>query len=243
MKTRASIFSFLQKYFLAGVLTTIPLLVTWWLVNVVWRLLRSFGEPIVHWISLSIEPMFPALGSWLMRPWFQAILAVLLVVTALVITGWLASRYVGRKILSFFDSVMDRVPMVRSVYGSVKKLLDVIQTRPDGVRRVVLIDFPSRDMKTVGLVTRTLVDEDTGRILAAVYVPTTPNPTSGYLEIVPLDKVISTNWSFDEAMSFIISGGAVAPSRMNFDKSVDPEDMLRAGAEDDLRKEKEGSSG
>ena len=86
---------------------------------------------------------------------------------------------------------------------------------------MVLIDFPSPEMKTVGFVTRTLVDDDTGRELAAVYVPTTPNPTSGYLEIVPLDKVTSTNWTMDEAMTFIISGGAVAPKSMNYDKGAD----------------------
>jgi uncharacterized membrane protein len=75
-------------------------------------------------------------------------------------------------------------------------------------------------MKTVGFVTRTLQDADTGRTLVAVYVPTTPNPTSGYLEIVPLEKVISTSWTMDEAMTFIISGGAVAPPTMNYDKSA-----------------------
>jgi uncharacterized membrane protein len=68
----------------------------------------------------------------------------------------------------------------------------------------------------VGLVTRTLVDDATGRELAAVYVPTTPNPTSGYLEIVPLERVTSTDWSIDEAMNFIISGGAVAPGTIPY---------------------------
>lgn len=71
-------------------------------------------------------------------------------------------------------------------------------------------------MKTVGLVTRVLVDEHRGQELVALYVPTTPNPTSGYLKIIPLDKVTSTNWTVDEAMSFIISGGAVAPEKITY---------------------------
>ena len=71
-------------------------------------------------------------------------------------------------------------------------------------------------MKTVGFVTRVLTDEDTGEKLAAVYVPTTPNPTSGYLEIVPLNKLVSTDWSMDQAMTFIISGGAVAPEIVRY---------------------------
>ena len=226
MKKNSPVFTSMQRYFLTGVLTAIPLLVTWLLVDFVLDLMRSFGEPVVRWFFNHLVGLLPGLSSWLIMPWFQAAVAVVMVVLGLIFIGWLATRYIGRRFLFFFDSVMNLVPLVRSIYGSVKKLLDVIQTRPDGVKRVVLIDFPSKDMKTVGIVTRTLVDADSGRLLAAVYVPTTPNPTSGYLEIVPVENVTSTNWSFDEAMSFIMSGGAVAPSRMNFDKSADTGDLF-----------------
>jgi len=226
MTGKASFFKTTQRYFFTGILTAIPLLVTWLLVDFLLGLLRAFGEPSVRWISTRMQDFFPGQAEWLMNAWFQSVVAVVLVVLVLIAAGWLATRYIGRKFLSFFDSMMDRLPVIRIIYGSVKKLLDVIQTRPDGVKRVVLIDFPSREMKAVGFVTRTLVDEDSGRPLVAVYVPTTPNPTSGYLEIVPLENVISTNWSFDEAMSFIISGGAVAPSKMNFDKSADVKDLV-----------------
>jgi len=88
---------------------------------------------------------------------------------------------------------MNRIPLVQTIYGGVKKLLAALQQKPDRVQRVVLIAFPTPEMKTVGFVTRVLTDHQTGRELAAVYVPTTPNPTSGYLEIVPLDKVTSTD--------------------------------------------------
>jgi len=72
-------------------------------------------------------------------------------------------------------------------------------------------------MKAVGLVTRVMRDEHSGRELAAVYVPTTPNPTSGYLEIVPVDDITPTDWTVDQAMSFIISGGATAPDSVSFE--------------------------
>jgi len=71
-------------------------------------------------------------------------------------------------------------------------------------------------MKTVGFVTTTFQDSETGQELAAVYVPTTPNPTSGYLEIVPVGDLVSTQWNFEEAMTFIISGGAVAPDTISY---------------------------
>ena len=101
----------------------------------------------------------------------------------------------------------------------VKKLLDMLQTEPGSTQRVVLIDFPHRDMKSVGLVTRVIKEHGTDRELAAVYVPTTPNPTSGYLEIVPVELLTPTDWTVDQAMSFIISGGAVAPSSVPFTRA------------------------
>lgn len=187
-------------------------------------LLRSVGEPLVGWIYVGTGSWFPLLSTWLAKPWVQSVFAVILVVATLVFTGWLTTRWVGRKMLSLFDALVERVPMVRNIYGPIKKLLEVVQVRPSGVQRVVLIDFPSRDMKTVGLVTRTLVDESSGRQLAAVYIPTTPNPTSGYLEIVPVEYITSTDWSLDEAMAFIISGGAVAPSRIRYEEKGRPAD-------------------
>ena len=102
---------------------------------------------------------------------------------------------------------------------SARKLLDMLETKPGSTQRVVLIDFPHRDMKSVGLVTRVIREEGSGRELAAVYVPTTPNPTSGYLEIVPVELLTPTDWTVDQAMSFIISGGAVAPDAMPFTRA------------------------
>ncbi len=111
---------------------------------------------------------------------------------------------------------MHKIPLVQTVYGSVKKLIGVLQQQPEGTQRVVLIGFPSPEMKTVGFVTRQFRDEKTGQELAAVYVPTTPIPTSGYLEIVPLEHLVATDWTLDEAMTFIVSGGAVAPASVRY---------------------------
>lgn len=81
---------------------------------------------------------------------------------------------------------------------------------------MVLIGFPSEEMRTVALVTRTLVDRASGEELAVVFVPTSPNPTSGYIEIVPMSKVVPTDWTLDDAMRFIISGGTNAPGQIDF---------------------------
>ena len=93
---------------------------------------------------------------------------------------------------------------------------------------MVLIDFPHRDAKAIGFVTRVLRDEHSGEELAAVFVPTTPNPTGGYLELVPMDRLTPTDWTVDQAMSFILTGGAVAPDRIPYRRPAAP-GALRPG--------------
>lgn len=212
----------LRRYLVAGVLAAIPLWVTWLIVSFLVRVLRDAGRPLVRALERALRPSWPNLANWLTGPAGQTVAAVVIVFALLVGLGWLTTVVVGRRLLKLVDDLIERIPMVQVIYGAAKKLLAAFQQKPDKVQRVVLIDFPSPEMKTVGLVTRTLVDADTGRELAAVYVPTTPNPTSGYLEIVPLDKLVSTTMSFEEAMTFIVSGGAVAPERMNYAQSARP---------------------
>ena len=154
---------------------------------------------------------------FLEHPWFVKISSVCLILLALYVLGFLTSQVIGKKVISLIDQFMAKIPVVQTIYGSTKKFLNVLQSEPDKVQRVVLINFPSPQMKTVGFVTTTFVDSKTKQELAAVYVPTTPNPTSGYLEIVPVEQLVSTKWDFEEAMTFIISGGAVAPDHISFE--------------------------
>ena len=205
-----------KRNFISGMVTIIPLWITWLLFEFVFRQLSKFGKPLVRTVSIDLHEDAPLLAKLLMHPWFIDVLAVAVVVLGIYCLGWLASRVIGRRVLNAMESLVERLPLIQTVYGSVKKLVTVLQTKPDNVERVVLIDFPHASMKAVGLVTRTFTDANTGRQLAAVYVPTTPNPTSGYLEIVPIEELVSTDWSIDQAMNFIISGGAIAPGNVPF---------------------------
>ena len=206
----------LRRYILAGLLTIIPLWITWLVLRFLFQILAQAGEPSIRWIAAKLPDSLQALIE---SPHFTNLFSILLVVLALYGIGRLTTVVVGRRVLGFFEAVLAKIPLVNVIYGAVKKLVTVLQEKPGGgLQRVVLIDFPSPEMKTVGLVTRVLKDTNTGRDLAAVYVPTTPNPTSGYLEIVPLERVTSTEWTLDEAMAFIMSGGAVAPDTMNYDE-------------------------
>ncbi len=209
----------MQRYLIAGVITAIPIWITWLVFNFIFTQLSSAGLPWVIAISERIGHFLPEVGNWLLEPWFQQIMAVVITLMALYLLGWFASHVIGIRVLAVMDIVINKIPLLQTIYGSTKKLLTVLQQKPDNLHRVVLIEFPSQHMKTVGFVTRVLKDEHTGQELAAVYVPTTPNPTSGYLEIVPVENLISTDWTMEEAMTFIISGGAIAPEKISYYKS------------------------
>ena len=206
-----------QRYLITGVITVIPIWITWLVFNFFFNQLSKAGKPWVMALAGKSEQYLPELSRWLLEPWFQNILAVLLTLTALYFLGWLASRVIGKKALTLVDFILNKIPLVQTIYGSTKKLLSVLQQKPEKLQRVVLIEFPSPEMKTVGFVTRIMKDQATGKELAAVYLPTTPNPTSGYLEIVPLERLVETDWTVEEAMTFIISGGAVAPETIPYE--------------------------
>jgi len=219
----------IQRYIVTGILTAIPIAMTIFLFQFLLAILSQVGTPMINFISEMIETNYPAFyqSIWItaLDPRWASVLtsfsSIVLALISLYLLGWGTSNFIGRTLLAAIDSLMQRIPVIEMVYGAIKKLVSSLQQQPTDVQRVVLIEFPAKNMKAVGFVTRTLTDSITGQKLAAVYVPTTPNPTSGYLEIVPLENVTSTDWTMDEAMTFIISGGAVAPDTMFYSQGVD----------------------
>jgi len=216
-KARSHFMGHAQRNILTGIITVIPIWFTWAVFEFVLKQLSKIGLPWAKTFARGIEKHSPNLAEVIQAPWLLNSLAVLFTIVGLYLLGWITTRVVGKRLLALFEYFIHKIPIVQSVYGAVKKFLSVLQTQPDDIQRVVLIEFPSKHMKTVGFVTRVLTDDKTGQPLAAVYVPTTPNPTSGYLEIVPLENLVSTDWSMEEAMSFIISGGAIAPDHIRYE--------------------------
>lgn len=204
----------IKRYLFTGLLTFIPLWVTWLVFKFVLGLLAGIGTPLVAAFVAATGRASPALAEALNRGWLLFVLALVLTLLALYLLGWLANRVIGQRLLEAFDGLLARIPLVQTIYGGTKKLMAVLQQKPSGVQRVVLIDFPRKGMKVVGFVTRVMTEEGSGREMAAVYIPTTPNPTGGYLEVVPVDELTPTDWTMDQAMAFIISGGAVAPDTL-----------------------------
>ena len=217
--TLSSIIRHRGKHLAIGLITVIPVVVTWVLIAFIFDKLADIGLPFAKDFLDFLQKQSPLFAELLTISWLRKLVALIFVMALLYLLGWFATRVIGRRLVSRFEHFLLKLPLVRSIYGPVKQLVGVMEKKSGDAQRVVLIDFPSPEMKTVGLATRTMVDESTGNTLIAVYVPTTPNPTSGYLEIVPAEKVITTDWTVDEAMKFIVSGGIVGRETINYSES------------------------
>ncbi len=204
------------RYILIGFFTVAPLWVTWLVFDFLLGILASAGRPLLRAAAGLVAPVSHTLAGWLLHSSFKQAVAVLLTLAALYGIGLLASLVFGRKLIDAAESLLARLPLVQTIYGATKGFLHTLRKPPARGQRVVLISFPTPEMKTVGFVTKILRDSDSGRELAAVYVPTAPNPTSGYIEIVPLDQVVQTDWTLEEAMSFVMTGGANAPDTVRY---------------------------
>jgi uncharacterized membrane protein len=206
---------YVQRYLLTGLLTFIPIWLTWIVFKSIFSLLSDVNFPWVSALFAALARAFPDTLGHINQEWLISLLAFAVTLVALYLMGFAANRMFGRRLLAAFERVIDRIPIAHTIYGGAKKLMSMLQSKPGGTQRVVLIDFPSPELKSIGFVTR--VFRDAGGVeLAAVYVPTTPNPTGGYLEIVPVERLVATDWSVDQAMAFILSAGAAAPDTLPF---------------------------
>jgi uncharacterized membrane protein len=199
-----------------GVLTIAPLGITWLILDFLFAQLSRFGRPWINGIARAIQPTTPDLADLLWNDILQSIAAVVIVLVFLYLLGWAAGQVIGQRLIRFFEAVLGRIPFVDTIYRATKRVLAIAGSSPDTGKRVVLINFPSPEMKSLGLLTQTLRDTETGEELAAVFVPTAPNPTSGYIEILPMKDLIVTDWTFDQAMAFIVTGGSNSPEKINY---------------------------
>ena len=204
------------RYIVIGVITAAPLAITWLIIDFLFGQLSRIGRPWVSTIARAIPSEYPLLAVWLENEAFLSILAATAILAVLWALGWMTTLVIGRRLIGIVEALIGMIPFVDKIYQASKRFLTVARSSPEGERRVVLINFPSPDMKAVGLVTRVLTDTDTGEELAAVYVPTSPNPTSGYIEIVPVRDLTYIDWTFDQAMSFVVTGGSNAPDTISY---------------------------
>jgi uncharacterized membrane protein len=206
----------LQRNILAGIITIGPLFVTYLIFSFLLGVLAKAGMPVVRLLAA----IFPA--EWLSQPWLQSVMAVVLTLVVLYVVGRLTAEVVGREALALFESTLERLPVVAKIYNSVRKLIDSMRAKEESVQRVVLVEFPMPGQKSIGFLTRTLTDSTTGELLAVVLLPNAINPLSGLLQILPIARVTETDLNMEQAMSMLMTGGAVGPETIRFTRPALP---------------------
>jgi len=196
---------YLRRYLVAGLLVWIPLGVTIFILRVLIGLMDRSLLLIPQqyrpeeWLGLTI----PGLG-------------LILTLLVLLVTGLLAANIVGRSMVGFWESLLDRIPVVRSVYSAAKNFAEIVfSDSGQSFKKVLLIEYPRKGIYSLAFQTATNLGEVQGRMgeeMICTFVPTTPNPTSGYIIILPKKDIIELDMDIDEALKMIISLGVVVPA-------------------------------
>jgi uncharacterized membrane protein len=190
-----SYLSRLRRDFLAGIFVIVPLVVT---------------VLIFKWLFESIDGILaPAVEAIFGRP--IPGIGFIAIILLVYIAGLIATNVVSGKAVRRAESLLAQVPVIGDIYNILRQISEsIMMPHKDGFKEVVLVEFPRPGMRTIGFVTNRIMDSS-GQGLVNVYIPTTPNPTSGYLEIIPENDVVHTNISVDEAIKMVVSGGMVSP--------------------------------
>jgi uncharacterized membrane protein len=193
----------LRRYLVAGVLVWLPILATLWVVRFLVQLMDGT-------LLLLPESYRPEALIGFALPGLGAVFAFVV----LFVTGLLVTNLIGRRLVAYWEGVLQRIPLVRSVYGGVKGLTESVFSQSNSFRKVVMIEYPRAGIWSIGFVTADNmreVSEKTGSQQVCVYVPTTPNPTSGFIVMLPKAEVVELSMSVDAAMKMIITCGVVVP--------------------------------
>jgi len=198
----------LRGYFIAGVLVTAPITITAWLTIA-----------IVNFVDSRVERLIPpSYNPEEYLPFSLPGVGFIVVVVFLFFVGMLTTNFLGRYFLKLGEAILDRLPVVRSLYGATKQIFEtVFANQSEAFREVVMIEYPRKDMWVIGFLTgrsKGEVQEKTSENTVNVFVPTTPNPTSGFLLFVPEKDVIRMEMSVEEGIKLVVSAGIVTPDKM-----------------------------
>ncbi len=200
-----------QKNLLAGLLTIIPLVVVWVVFDFFLALLSPRRPAAGRGHDRFRGRHLPAVAPWLADERVRAVIAILIALLALYTIGAIASRVIGVKLIGYFERLIERIPFVQTIYSATKKLVTVLQQKPDGTARVVLIEFPHPGMHAIGFVMRVMKDAGTrrgrGRRLCADHAQPDLRLSGDRAGQI----LVPTDMTMDQAMTMIISGGAISP--------------------------------
>jgi uncharacterized membrane protein len=198
----------LKRYFITGLLIWVPLAITLWVLNFI----ITAMEPTLRLLPQKLRP-----ETWLGIdiPGFGLIFALAIIL----LTGLLTANFLGQRLVTFWESLLGRIPVVRSIYSSVKQVSDtLLSDSGNAFRKALLVQYPREGCWTIAFQTglpATEVAKLLPESMISVYVPTTPNPTSGFFLMMKSTEVRELNMSVDEALKYVVSMGVVAPGQMS----------------------------
>jgi uncharacterized membrane protein len=199
----------IRSSFISGILLLAPLGVTIFVINI---LFTKLGTPTRNFFFFFLDK------EMLEVPWLANALnaaSILLLAIGLTLLGWFSNLLIGRFFVRIFDRMVSNMPIIRNIYTTVKQIVDTFGQQQKAVfQKAVLLEYPRKDCWVVGFVTsqgKGEVQERTNAHIVNIFVPTTPNPTSGFLLMLPSSDIIELEMSISEAMKLVISGGAVVP--------------------------------
>ena len=199
-KAKKSFFTKVRNNFIAGVVVLIPIGITLYLtlffIKISSKILPNEINPN-HYLPYNI-------------PGLEILISVLIIT----LIGWISLSFIGKKLFNFFESILNKIPILRTIYSAVDQLIETFTKTKSNKKNVVLIEYPRKGVWAVGFATKEntgIIKDKTGQDLINVFVPTTPNPTSGFLLMFPKSDVIYLDISFEEASKFIVSAGSTNP--------------------------------
>jgi uncharacterized membrane protein len=199
----AKVGTVIKKNFVSGLLVTVPLIVTYFVLRFLFDALDGLLNPVVHDL-LGYD--IPGLG---------AVMTLLLIL----LTGIIATNFIGARLFHHGDRILGRMPLVRIIYTAAKQLVDsVLAPKERAFSEVVMVEYPRRGLFAIGFLSNRiqLDQEPTNKEMAMVFIPSTPTPISGLVIVVPITDIHPLDISVEEAIKILVSGGITAPKLMKF---------------------------
>ena len=197
---KRSFFARIRNYFIAGVVVLIPIGITVYLTF----FLVSISSKI---LPKEINPNY-------YLPYNIPGLEIIISIALITLIGWLSLSFLGRRLLNLFNNILKKIPILRTIYSAIGQMTKSFTTTSKDKKNVVLVEYPRKGSWAVGFATKDNtgeITEKTGKKLVNVFIPTTPNPTSGFLLMFPKDEVLYLDMTFEEASQFIVSAGTSTP--------------------------------
>jgi uncharacterized membrane protein len=258
-RTLAAFRALLRTRITTGIFTVLPIMLTLWVARWIFIWMRDASQWVLKAILLSggqenlraspilqrlqfnfdewerLEPVVRSQYFFDLMPWQMQmavdVVSVLLTLFLLYTVGLLAANVIGRRLIGGIEGLVDRLPLLKTVYRLPKQVIETFSAdQTQNFQRAALIPFPQEKMRCVGFITSVFKDSVTGEELCTVFIPTTPNPTTGYLQVLKRRDLTELNWSIEDSIRTIMSGGILRPSFITIVPNKDlPPHVSRAG--------------